>query len=283
MRSRFALLLAVVLWVAPAAAEELRYFGHHPVPLGQGGFCYLPGSHAHPFAPDAAVAHLFRVQRGHLYFVGDPYHLGYGGPAYAYDSHHPIHAAFGGGWCYLDGPHSHVFHPHRDDVRAYTTFGGRYYYIGALSPAYAAGREKLYFAEPPYATLPVYATIYANRHVLALQFGHPASVAYVAKGKLPKKAYVPGVYSAAYFGVSGVHAEMSVGVPGISAGVGVALPGVAAGVGVAVPGISAGVSFGVGVGVEPARAGVAVVGPERVPPGWRHGKKKGWHKKRRRR
>jgi hypothetical protein len=278
----------VGLWFATAsAADGQRYFGHHPMPPDKGGFCYLLGSHTHPFKPPEIVAHLFRLQGGHYYFVGDPYHFGYGGPAYGYDSHHPIHAAFGGGWCYLDGPHYHIFHPHRDDVRAYVPFGDRYYYIGPVSAEYQTGRPKLYVAEPEYVTAPVYADIYANRFAYAIQFGHPASVTYVAAGKLPKAAYVPGVYSAAYFGVPGFHAGVAIGVPGVAAGVGVAVPGVSAGIGVSLPGVSAGigvnvpgVSAGFGVGVVGA-PGVVVVPaePAHVPPGWYRGKKKGWKKR----
>jgi len=262
---------------APAAAQAAPagklYFGHHPAPPGQGAFCALAGSHSHPYAPDAAVAQLFREQAGHYYFIGDPYHFGYRQAAYGYDAHHPIHPAFGGGWCYLEGPHHHAFHPHKDEVRSYTSFGGRYYYLGGADTRYAAERPQTpRAAEPAYATSPAYAPAYAARFDLAFQYGHPASVAYVVRGKLPKRYFVPGAYAGAYFGVPGFSAGVAVHVPGVSAHVGVGFPAVA---------------MGVGFGVQPVMApGVVVVpgGPGYYRGGryYSHpGKRKGWYKQKR--
>jgi hypothetical protein len=246
-----------------ALAAEQRYYGNHPAK--EGGFCYVDGSHTHPYAPDPKIANLYRTQGGHLYFVGDPYFFGYTRPAVGYDAHHPIHPVFGGGWCYLDGPHYHFFHPHQEHVPGYIVFGGRYYYIGHVDPSYLADRPRLYI-EPP-VDMSGYATAFSQRNQLALAYGHPASVGYVVAGKLPKRHYVPAMYSGAYFGLPGFHAGMSVGVPGVSAHVGVSLPAVGVAVGAAAPGV-----------VVAPPPGVVVVGPGHVPPGWYRGKKKGWKK-----
>src|SRR5437762_1145151 len=231
MRAR-SLLVLLLAWPLGAAAADHGYFGHHPVPPPENGFCYLAGPHAHPYDPAPAVAPLFRKQGGYDYFVGDPYYFGYTRPALPYDGHHPIHVAFGGGWCYLDGPHYHFFHPHRDDVRLYTIFGGRYYYVGPVAPEYHQQRA-IYYIPPPAAGVAIYAPFQAHWATYALQYGLPASPAYVVKGKLPKRDFVPGMYASAVFGLPAFYAGMQVGVPGFGAQVGVAMPGFSAQVGFA--------------------------------------------------
>lgn len=258
---RSALCLALVLAGSASASAARNYAGHHPNPEPPGGFCYVDGVHPHDYEPPARIAHLFRQQGNAVYFVGDPYFFGYTRPAYPYDGHHPIHPVFGGTWCFLDGPHYHFFHPHVDEVRQYTIFGGRYYYIGPVTPDYHQHRPA-YYVEPPPSWPAAFAPLYATRNHYALYYGRPASVRYVVRGKLPRRHFVAGMYAGAFFGLPGFHAGVAVGMPGFSAHVGVGVPAV---------------GFGVGVAPPP---GVVVVPPPGAPPGWYRGKKKGWWKKR---
>lgn len=90
----------------PDAQGQYLYWGFHPVPDGQGTFCTEPGLHAHPFPP--FDEHLFARYGDAWVFIGDPYDFGYGGGATWFYDHHPLPW---GGWCYIGGPHRHLFAP----------------------------------------------------------------------------------------------------------------------------------------------------------------------------
>jgi hypothetical protein len=55
----------------------------------------------------------------------------------AYYGQHFIPESEGGGWCYLDGPHTHVYVPDHEDW--YEQDGGYWYYRGPLQFTYYAG------------------------------------------------------------------------------------------------------------------------------------------------
>ena len=54
-----------------------------------------------------------------------------------YHGEHFIPDAYGGGWCYEDGPHVHDYYPDRAD--AYYVQGGYYYYNGPYEFSYMDG------------------------------------------------------------------------------------------------------------------------------------------------
>ena len=131
---------------ASANPKQYRFVGVHPIPKGQGGgVCHINVPHVHIYAPvDVKVQ--YRDHDGWKMFVGDPVAYGWDGPKTAYYGHHPIavHAVvddYDGDdveYCYLEGPHYHVYAPPPDikmELR-----GGAYWYVGSFPRAYVEAR-----------------------------------------------------------------------------------------------------------------------------------------------
>ncbi len=122
--------------VAPQAPAAFAYFGQHPVPYDQGGgFCAHTGAHEHPYP--VFDRNLFRMANGMAYFVGDPADFGYQDQSYVYRTDHPIEATYGGGFCYMNWMHRHLFAP---IALPFNWDGGAYVYAGAYAPAYYVDR-----------------------------------------------------------------------------------------------------------------------------------------------
>lgn len=130
---RIALALAVA---APAAAWD-GFQGVHP-PGGDGTFCRIDRAHWHGYAPNQADVH-WRAVKGTARFVGDPRLFKYDGDTHAYYHHHPLPGAYGGGWCFIDGAHGHVFGT--GSGAGYLVSGGVSFYIGDVPSGYEADRH----------------------------------------------------------------------------------------------------------------------------------------------
>jgi hypothetical protein len=108
------------------------YFGSHPVDTRvSAGESWddTPGAHMHAYRP--LDLRLFELRDGCYYFVGDPRDFGYTGPTYSYYGAHPILEAYGGGWCFMIGPHTHLWRPWSPH---FTLVGPWYYWEGAYDP-----------------------------------------------------------------------------------------------------------------------------------------------------
>jgi hypothetical protein len=144
--------LAMLLgtYIAPALAgparptKQVMYASVHPVPPHEGGgFCNIEGPHVHLYRPDHADE-LFRVVGGAYLFVGDPVPFGYDGSKHAFYGPHPIpvdeivagpHAEHDGAvFCYLEGPHYHIYVP--PPTLKFTERGGAYWYVGEWPRSY---------------------------------------------------------------------------------------------------------------------------------------------------
>ena len=114
-------------------APQYGYMGPHPIPYEAGqGFCYQPGAHFHEYGP--FDENLFREQNGWFYFVGDAADFGYQQQLWGYQGNHPIPAAYGGGYCFIDWPHLHHYPPPAN--LAFNYVGGYYVYGGPWDPWY---------------------------------------------------------------------------------------------------------------------------------------------------
>ena len=112
-----------------------------------GGYCYFgphtvdtrvsagepwddtPGAHMHAYPP--LDLRLFEFRDGCYYFVGDPRDFGYAGQTYSYYGAHPILDVYGGGWCFMIGPHTHLWRPWSPH---FTLVGPWYYWEGPYDP-----------------------------------------------------------------------------------------------------------------------------------------------------
>ena len=113
--------LLIVLLVGPmltpstASAHQTitmyEYHGAHPVPEELGTWCHESALHVHTYLLNPSEYAYYEVD-GVIYFVGDPTYHGHGTAAYWYYDPHPIHH-LANHWCVLEGPHSHVWAPHR--------------------------------------------------------------------------------------------------------------------------------------------------------------------------
>jgi hypothetical protein len=117
------------------------------VPASGGGYCFegphpvdssvvpgvtwdaTAGRHVHGYPP--FDLRLFSFQNGCYYFVGDPTDFGYVGETYSYYGAHPILAGYGGGWCFMIGPHRHFWHPWSP---MFVTVGPWFYWEGPYDP-----------------------------------------------------------------------------------------------------------------------------------------------------
>jgi hypothetical protein len=78
---------------------------------------------------------LFAFRNGCYYFIGDPRDFGYNGQTYSYYGAHPILDAYGGGWCFMIGPHSHWWRPWSP---YFTVVGPWNYWYGPYDPFFWA-------------------------------------------------------------------------------------------------------------------------------------------------
>jgi hypothetical protein len=117
------------------------------VPMAGGGYCFdgphpvdsrvepgvswdnTTGKHVHPYPP--FDLRLFSNQNGCYYFIGDPSDFGYAGDTYSYYGAHPILATYGGGWCFMIGPHRHFWRPWSP---LFVTVGPWFYWQGPYDP-----------------------------------------------------------------------------------------------------------------------------------------------------
>jgi hypothetical protein len=87
------------------------------------------GRHVHGYPP--FDLRLFNQQNGCYYFIGDPSDFGYAGETYSYYGAHPILATYGGGWCFMIGPHRHFWRPWSP---MFATVGPWFYWEGPYDP-----------------------------------------------------------------------------------------------------------------------------------------------------
>ena len=115
----------------PVAGGGYCFGGPHPAPGG--GWEASASPHVHNYAP--FDLRLFSYQNGCYYFIGDPHDFGYTGQVYSYYGAHPIADVYGGGWCFMVGPHSHWWRPWSPN---FTVVGPWYYWNGPYDPFFWA-------------------------------------------------------------------------------------------------------------------------------------------------
>ena len=115
-----------------AAGGGYCFDGPHPVDSRvEPGVTWdsTPGRHMHGYPP--FDLRLFSYQNGCYYFVGDPTDFGYVGDTYSYYGAHPILGIYGGGWCFMIGPHRHIWRPWSP---MFVTVGPWFYWQGPYDP-----------------------------------------------------------------------------------------------------------------------------------------------------
>ncbi len=115
----------------PVQGGGYCFGGPHPAPGG--GWEASPNPHVHNYAP--FDLRLFSYHNGCYYFIGDPRDFGYTGQSYSYYGAHPVADEYGGGWCFMVGPHSHWWRPWSP---YFTTVGSWYYWQGPYDPFFWA-------------------------------------------------------------------------------------------------------------------------------------------------
>jgi hypothetical protein len=115
----------------PVQGGGFCFGGPHPAPGG--GWEATPNPHVHNYAP--FDLRLFAYHNGCYYFIGDPRDFGYTGQSYSYYGAHPIADEYGGGWCFMVGPHYHWWRPWSP---YFTTVGSWYYWQGPYDPFFWA-------------------------------------------------------------------------------------------------------------------------------------------------
>ncbi|HXJ21690.1 MAG TPA: hypothetical protein VMT03_15810 [Polyangia bacterium] len=115
----------------PVQGGGYCFGGPHPAPGG--GWEATATPHVHDYAP--FDLRLFSYRDGCYYFVGDPRDFGYTGQLYSYYGAHPIADAYGGGWCFMVGPHTHWWRPWSS---YFTVVGPWYYWNGPYDPIFWA-------------------------------------------------------------------------------------------------------------------------------------------------
>lgn len=113
----------------PVQGGGYCFGGPHPAPGG--GWEATATPHVHNYAP--FDLRLFSYHDGCYYFVGDPHDFGYTGQLYSYYGAHPIADAYGGGWCFMVGPHTHWWRPWSS---YFTVVGPWYYWNGPYDPVF---------------------------------------------------------------------------------------------------------------------------------------------------
>jgi len=236
-----------------AKGKQIHYVGIHPIPKAYGGgICHIEGPHIHIYAPADKDEVQYRDYKGDHYFVGDPVAYGWDGDKHAYDGPHPIYveAVVEGDapgepvYCYIEGPHFHVFEPPMVVAPDFKLVGGAYFYVGTPLPVYVEAR-------PQYAKInAIYAPIEYERPVVTVE--PPA--AWIAI-RFPVAVVEPAVVAPA---------AVVVDEPVVHAGVTVVAPAIE----IHPPSISVGVGVGIGVG-----GGVIVGGGHHD-----NGRHEGWYK-----
>jgi hypothetical protein len=112
---------------AQAQGGGYCFGGPHPAPGG--GWEASQAPHMHDYAP--FDLRLFSYHEGCYYFIGDPHDFGYTGESYSYYGAHPILDAYGGGWCFMIGAHTHWWRPWSS---SFTVVGPWYYWNGPYDP-----------------------------------------------------------------------------------------------------------------------------------------------------
>lgn len=144
----------------------MRYHGAHPLSAKvEAGFCYIEVPHIHPTSVHKKHKSLYRDHGGHHSFVADPTPFGYDGPRHSYYGHHPVavevvldeEPRYESGqqleFCYLNGPHYHLFEP--QPGLSFSQTAGASWYIGEFPSAYVEGKASYVPANRVYATLEV--------------------------------------------------------------------------------------------------------------------------------
>ncbi|HEY4184024.1 MAG TPA: hypothetical protein VGP07_03105 [Polyangia bacterium] len=112
------------------------YVGPHPVDTRVSpGYSWdgTPGQHFRPYPP--IDNRLFALRDGCYYFTGDPRDFGFAGQTYAYYGAHPVLDRYGGGWCFMMGPHTHLWAPWSP---YFTVVGSWNYWHGPFDPFFWA-------------------------------------------------------------------------------------------------------------------------------------------------
>jgi len=112
------------------------YVGPHPVDtrvVAGASWDTTGGRHYRSYAP--IDTRLFALRDGCYYFTGDPRDFGFAGQTYAYYGAHPILDGYGGGWCFMMGPHTHLWAPWSP---SFTVVGSWYYWHGPFDPYFWA-------------------------------------------------------------------------------------------------------------------------------------------------
>ena len=135
------LLVASLLLVGTASAGDLvHYHGIHPIPEAYGGgICDIQETHAHEYVP--VDLDYYQVQDGVYYWIGDPGDEVEIVELYWYEYHHPVPLLWGGGYCYIVGPHRHWWSPHAHFRTYYVVRNGRYLYRGPWGKRYRKARR----------------------------------------------------------------------------------------------------------------------------------------------
>jgi hypothetical protein len=116
----------------PAPDGSYCYVGPHPADTRvEPGYSWdgTQGPHHRAYPP--IDNRLFAFRDGCYYFTGDPRDFGYGGQTYAYYGAHPILDGYGGGWCFMMGPHAHLWAPWSPN---FTVVGTWNYWHGPFDP-----------------------------------------------------------------------------------------------------------------------------------------------------
>ncbi len=116
----------------PVAGGGYCFDGPHPVDSrGDPGVTWdnTTGRHIHDYPP--FDLRLFSLKDGCYSFIGDPTDFGYAGPTYSYYGAHPILDSYGGGWCFMIGPHHHLWRPWSP---LFVTVGPWFYWEGPYDP-----------------------------------------------------------------------------------------------------------------------------------------------------
>jgi hypothetical protein len=115
----------------PSAGGGYCYGGQHPAPGG--GWEAVQTPHVHNYPP--FDMRLFSYRDGCYYFIGDPRDFGYTGQTYSYYGAHPVADVYGGGWCFMIGPHTHWWRPWSP---YFTVVGPWNYWYGPYDPFFWA-------------------------------------------------------------------------------------------------------------------------------------------------
>jgi hypothetical protein len=241
-----------------AKGKQIHYVGIHPIPKQYGGgICHIEGPHIHIYAPADKDMVQYRDHDGDHYFVGDPVAYGWDGDKHAYDGPHPIYVDYvvdGGDpgepvYCYIEGPHFHVFEPPVVVSPDFKVVGGAYFYIGTPPPTYVEAR-------PQYTRInAIYTPIEYERPVVTVE---------------PPAAWITIRYPIAVVEAPVVVEPAIVAPAHVEAGVTVVAPAIE----IRPPSISVGIGIGVGVGVV-GGGGVIVDGGHGHHDNGRH---EGWYK-----